>query len=110
MSKEAQGTGAAVFIGYVVHIIFDILASKEKLNLKTKDIDSRVKKFYIFAVVGLLSVHYSTVFGTLFAWVTLVFLVGYYASAAVKDPKGKRKWFATTGMLYSSFLTMWWIG
>jgi hypothetical protein len=110
MSAQSVATGVAVFFGYLIHYLFHIGALLGKANLKVEDIEERAKKLYLFGFLGVLSVQFTTSYGALFAWLTLLTLIPYYASALNTTDLNKRKWFITGGLLYSLVLTFWWIG
>ena len=110
MGSTSAAVGAALFFGYLIHYVLHLLALGGKAGLKLTDIEERAGKLYLFGFIGILSIHFASTYAAVFSWFTLITLIVFYCSALVKDPHSKRKLYTTSRLVYTMFLTFWWIG
>jgi hypothetical protein len=109
MSAKPVFVGIAVLFSFLLHYAFYLLASFGKLNLKEEDISARNKKLYLLGYLGLLSIHFPSVWVTIFCWLSFGALVIIYISAIMNEER-KAKFYNLGSFIYSIFLAVWWIG
>lgn len=108
--SSATAVAVALIFVYVIHYVCHVLARLGKANLKEADVEERAKKLYLYGIVALLSVHFVSVYGAVLAWFTFLSFAAYYGTMFIADEEKKKKLFSLTGLAYTGFLTVWWIG
>ena len=110
MTTASFAVGLAVIFAYVTHHLIYSLALYGKLGFKMSDVEDRAQKMYLFGMIGVLSMHFSTAFGAVFSWLTFVAFFVFYTSAGFNPEYNRRKFFVLGGIFYTSMLTVWWVG
>ena len=110
MGYNSFAIGLAVLVAYLAHYLTYIFALYGKFGLQVSEVEERAKKIYMFGILGILSVHFTTFYAAVFAWITCGCFLIFYLSAAFTPDYNKRKYFVLGGMLYSGVTVVWWVG
>lgn len=106
----ALGTAIPLFLAFVVHYGFNTLTVLGKGDIKVDDLYERSRKLYLYGIAALLSMHFTSTFGAVFAWLTFFALTGFYVTLKISDEEKKKRLTALSSLIYMSLLAAWWLG
>lgn len=110
MGYSSFAIGLAVVVTYAVHYLTYICALYGKFGLQVSEVEDRAKKIYLFGILGILSVHFTTFYAAVLAWLSCACFIIFYLSAALTPEYNKRKYCVLGETLYSGLTVVWWIG